>query len=114
KRFNAFSYYFLSQAMDKHNVGRGRDSVRSALQSIKAKALVISISSDVLFPTPEQELLAAYIPNAQLAIIDSYFGHDGFLLEYETLEALIKEFLPPSPKGGYEKVGFVVSKPSEK
>ncbi|HNP22961.1 MAG TPA: homoserine O-acetyltransferase [Panacibacter sp.] len=93
KRFNAFSYYFLSQAMDKHNVGRGRDSVRAALQSIKAKALVISISSDVLFPTSEQELLAAYIPNAQLAVIDSYYGHDGFLLEFETIENLVKDFL---------------------
>lgn len=93
KRFNAFSYYFLSQAMDRHNVGRGRDSVRAALQSIKAKALVISISSDVLFPTSEQELLAAYIPNAQLAVIDSYYGHDGFLLEFETIENLIRDFL---------------------
>ena len=79
--------------MDKHNVGRGRDSVRAALQSIKAKALVISISSDVLFPTSEQELLAAYIPNAQLAVIDSYYGHDGFLLEFETIENLVKDFL---------------------
>jgi homoserine O-acetyltransferase len=93
KRFNAFSYYFLSQGMDKHNVGRGRDSVRAALQSIKAKALVISISSDMLYPTSEQELLAAYIPNAQLAVIDSYYGHDGFLLEYETIETLVKEFI---------------------
>ena len=47
-------------------------------RGIKAKALVTSISSDVLFPTSEQELLAAYIPNAQLAVIDSYYGHDGF------------------------------------
>lgn len=93
KRFNAFSYYVLSQAMDKHNVGRGRDSVRAALQSIRAKALVISISSDVLFPTSEQELLAAYIPNAQLAVIDSYYGHDGFLLEFETIENLVKDFI---------------------
>jgi len=93
KRFNAFSYYFLSQGMDKHNVGRGRDSVRAALQSIKAKAMVISISSDILFPTVEQELLAAYIPNAQLRVIDSYYGHDGFLLEYETIETLVKEFI---------------------
>ena len=93
KRFNAFSYYFLSHAMDKHNVGRGRDSVRAALQSIKAKTLVISISSDVLFPTSEQELLSAYIPNAQLAIIDSYYGHDGFLLEFETIENLVRDFI---------------------
>ena len=93
RRFNAFSYYFLSQAMDKHNVGRGRDSVRAALQSIKANTLVISISSDVLFPTSEQELLSAYIPNAQLAIIDSYYGHDGFLLEFETIENLVRDFI---------------------
>ncbi|NNV56321.1 homoserine O-acetyltransferase family protein [Limnovirga soli] len=93
RRFNAFSYHLLTQAMDKHNVGRGRDAVRAALQSIKAKALVISISSDMLFPTSEQELLAAYIPNAKLAVIDSYYGHDGFLLEYETLETLIKDFI---------------------
>lgn len=96
KRFNAFSYYFLSHAMDKHNVGRGRDSVRAALQSIKAKTLVISISSDVLFPTSEQELLAAYIPNAKLAVIDSYYGHDGFLLEFETIESLVKDFINTS------------------
>ena len=93
KRFNAFSYYFLSQAMDKHNVGRGRDSVRAALQISKSKALVISISSDVLFPTSEQELLSAYIPNAQLSIIDSYYGHDGFLLEFETIENLVRDFI---------------------
>jgi len=93
KRFNAFSYYFLSLGMDKHNVGRGRDSVRAALQSIRAKALVISISSDILFPTSEQELLAAYIPNAQLEVIDSYYGHDGFLLEYEAIETLVREFI---------------------
>src|SRR6476469_4411375 len=93
KRFNAFSYYFLSLGMDKHNVGRGRDSVRAALQSIRAKALVISISSDILFPTSEQELLSAYIPNAQLSIIDSYYGHDGFLLEFEMIENLVRDFI---------------------
>lgn len=98
KRFNAFSYYFLSQGMDKHNVGRGRDSVRAALQSIKARTLVISISSDILFPTSEQELIAAYIPNAQLSVIDSYYGHDGFLLEFETIETLVKEFIDQHKK----------------
>jgi len=65
---------------------------------------VISISSDVLFPTSEQELLAAYIPNAKLEIIDSYYGHDGFLLEFETIENLVRDFMPPSPKGGYQNV----------
>ena len=44
KRFNAFSYYFLSKGMDAHNVGRGRKSVENALQKIKAKTLAIGIT----------------------------------------------------------------------
>ncbi len=93
RRFNAFSYYFLSQSMDKHNVARGRSSVHAALGSITAKTLVIAISSDILFPPAEQELLAAHIPNAELAIINSHYGHDGFLLEYEQITGLIEDFL---------------------
>jgi homoserine O-acetyltransferase len=94
KRFSAYSYYFLTHTMDKHNVGRGRTSVQAALHAIKAKTLVIGISSDILFPSLEQEFLAAYIPNAQLAIIDSNYGHDGFLLEYDALTRLLEEFIP--------------------
>lgn len=94
RRFNAFSYYFLSQAMDKHDVGRARVSAHAALNGIKAKALVIGISTDILFPPSEQETLAAYIPNSQLVIIDSYYGHDGFLLEYESITQHLENFLP--------------------
>jgi len=97
KRFNAFSYYFLSLAMDKHNIGRGRSSLHAALGNITAKALVIAISSDILFPPLEQEFLAAHIPNAELEIINSHYGHDGFLLEYEQLAELIEKFLAKHP-----------------
>lgn len=100
KRFNAFSYHNLSLGMDKHNVGRGRTSVQAALSHINAKTLVIGISSDILFPPIEQETIAAYIPNAQLVIIDSYYGHDGFLLEYESITQHLESFCkPPTPKG---------------
>jgi homoserine O-acetyltransferase/O-succinyltransferase len=57
-----------------------------------AKALIISIHSDILFPLEEQVELARYIPNAQLEIIDSPYGHDGFLLENEQITQLIKQF----------------------
>lgn len=93
RRFNAFSYYFLSKSMDSHDVGRGRTSIETALQSIKAKTLVISIHSDLLFPQAEQEFLAENIPSAKLAIIDSHYGHDGFLLEFEKITELIIPFL---------------------
>jgi homoserine O-acetyltransferase len=93
KRFNAFSYYFLSKAMDTHNVGRSRGSVEQALQQIKAKTLVIGISTDILFPPSEQEFLARHIPGAQVAIIDSLYGHDGFLLEYDIITGLLNNFI---------------------
>lgn len=97
RRFNAFSYYFLSLSMDKHNVARNRSSVHAALSSITAKTMVIAISSDILFPPSEQELLAAHIPNAELVIINSHYGHDGFLLEYEQITELIEGFLAKHP-----------------
>jgi homoserine O-acetyltransferase len=95
KRFNAFSYYFLSQSMDLHDVGRDRNGIDNALGQITAKALVVSISSDILFPTVEQEELAKSIPDAEFKVIDSSYGHDGFLLEFEKLTILLQEFLSP-------------------
>ncbi|HEV8082882.1 MAG: homoserine O-acetyltransferase [Chitinophagaceae bacterium] len=93
KRFNAFSYYFLSKSMDSHNVGRGRGSMEAALSHIKAKTLVIGIVSDILFPLKEQEFIASNITGAKFRSIQSTYGHDGFLLEYERIENLITEFL---------------------
>ena len=91
-RFNAFSYHALSRSMDAHNVGRGRGSLKNALVGITAKTMVISISSDILFPVSEQQFLADNIPGASLVIIDSTFGHDGFLLEFEQIQTAIENF----------------------
>lgn len=93
KRFTAFSYFFLSKAMDTHNVGRNRGSAEQALQKVKAKTLVIGISTDILFPPSEQEFIAKHIPGAQVAIIDSLYGHDGFLLEYDAITGLLNNFI---------------------
>ena len=92
-RFNAFSYYFLSKSMDSHNLGRGRESIETALQQIKAKTLAIGITTDILFPVTEQHFIADNIPNAQIKIIHSNYGHDGFLLEFEQIETIISHFL---------------------
>ncbi len=93
RRFNAFSYYFLSKSMDAHNVGRGRGGLEKALQKITAKTLVIGLSTDLLFPVSEQQLLAKYIPGATFVEIQSLYGHDGFLLEFETIGEIISHFL---------------------
>lgn len=93
KRFNAFSYYFLSRSMDSHNVGRNRGSLEAALKKITAKTLVIGITTDILFPLREQQFLADSIPGAKFHSIHSSYGHDGFLLEYDKIKNLVTDFL---------------------
>lgn len=93
KRFNAYSYWYLTKAMDSHNLGRGRTSVEAALASIKANTLVIGITSDILFPRHEQKFIAKHIREAEYYEIDSLYGHDGFLLEVEKLKNIISKFL---------------------
>ena len=93
KRFNAFSYYFLSKSMDSHNVGRGRVSIENALQQIKARTHVIGIYTDILFPLSEQQFIPDSVPYAQFTPIHSLYGHDGFLLEFEQIEEIITRFL---------------------
>ena len=92
-RFNVISYYRLTQSMDSHDVGRSRGGILNALKKITAKTLVIGIKSDVLYPINEQEYLKENISGAQLLSIASDFGHDGFLLEYEKIEAALKLFI---------------------
>lgn len=99
KRFNAYSYVRLSEAMDSHNVARNRhEAVEHTLATIKIKTLVIGISSDILFPPEEQQFLAKHIPNAQYHEIDSFYGHDGFLLETTQLTEVIKQFYSTTKK----------------
>jgi len=91
-RFNAYSYVTLLNAMDSHNVGRGKVTVEKALEKITAKTLVVGISSDLLFPVSEQEYLAKHVANSQFQIIDSFYGHDGFLIETKKLTEIISNF----------------------
>ncbi len=91
-RFNAFTYWTLSKVMDSHNVGRGRQSVQHALKSIKAKALVVGIENDILFPLTEQQYLSQQIPRAAFEVMTSIYGHDGFLVEFDQLKNIIKHY----------------------
>ncbi len=96
KRFNTFSYWSLSKAMDSHNVGRGRGGVEQALASITARTTVIGIDSDVLFPASEQKYIAKNIPNAIYKELSSQLGHDGFLTESKSVSNIISNALAPN------------------
>ncbi len=92
KRFDSQSYYCLTRAMDSHNVGRGRGSVEDALKLIKARALVVGIESDYLFPPNEQRRIAASLKLSHYLEISTPFGHDGFLIEWDLLDDMVRSF----------------------
>lgn len=93
RRFNAYSYYRLTQAFDSHNVGRYRGGIEAALSTIACPTMVVGISSDIIFPVSEQIFLYRHIPNCQLRLLASRFGHDGFLVEYDQLNRILKPFI---------------------
>ena len=93
RRFDAGSYVRLTQLMNAHDVGRGRGGVGAALAAVEARTLVVGISSDRLYPVAQQEELARAIPGARLEVIESPYGHDGFLIEWETVGRLAGELL---------------------
>lgn len=82
KRFNAYSYWLLTKAMDSHHLGRkrGGDLIK-ALESITQPTFIIGIHSDILCPLDEQRFMVQHMPNATLMEIDSAYGHDGFIIE---------------------------------
>lgn len=93
-RFNTQSYWLLTKSMDSHNLARGRNKTQQeVLQSITQKTLIIGISSDLLCPVEEQKKIAENIPNAEYVEIDSSYGHDGFLIEYQKISLHISNWL---------------------
>ncbi|MEU3956692.1 homoserine O-acetyltransferase [Streptomyces achromogenes] len=94
RRFDAASYVVLAEAMNAHDVGRGRGGVRAALRRVTVPALVAGVDSDRLYPPAQQAELAALIPGAdRLRVVESPYGHDGFLIETEQVAALVRELL---------------------
>lgn len=94
KRFNAYSYWLLTKAMDSHHLGRGRGGdLIKVLQSIPQPTLIIGIRSDILCPLDEQQFMADHIPHTRFYEIDSAFGHDGFIIETAQISRFLNEWM---------------------
>lgn len=92
-RFDANTYLTLTAAMDSHDIGRGRGPIEPILRRIDTRALVVGISTDVLYPVAEVRQLAASMPNARFAVLDSPHGHDAFLIDTDQLNRTVQGFL---------------------
>nr|ODN86941.1 homoserine O-acetyltransferase [Cryptococcus depauperatus CBS 7841] len=118
-RFDANCYIHITRKLDTHDLSTpSRDTSLSSLSSslpafldapepideeletrlahalsLEPSALIIGIESDGLFTTSEQKELAAHIPDAELVIIPSPDGHDGFLLEFEAINNWVEGWM---------------------
>ncbi|TVQ69334.1 MAG: homoserine O-acetyltransferase [Balneolaceae bacterium] len=94
ERFDAVTYVRLTQAMDSHDVSRGRGSFEHILGRLNIPVLVIGISSDILYPVEEQKELVSLLGNARYVELSSDNGHDAFLIEFDAIQSLVKKHLP--------------------
>lgn len=97
KRFDANSYLYLIKSMDLHDITRGIGSLEQALGRFNGKTFVIGINSDFLYPTYEQRQLVTIMHRMGKEVsyyeIDSPYGHDAFLIEFEQMTKGLKEFI---------------------
>ena len=94
KRFDANTYIALTEAMNSHDVGRDRGGVAAALSTIKIPVIAVGIDTDRLFPVRLQAEIAELAPVAEpMVTITSPFGHDGFLVEVESVGEVIRQAL---------------------
>jgi homoserine O-acetyltransferase/O-succinyltransferase len=90
RRFDPNSYIVLSEAMNQHDIGRGREGVAVALSGVRAEVTVAGIASDRLYPLRLQQELARLLPGAgPVAVIESESGHDGFLVEMDQVSDVV-------------------------
>lgn len=93
KRFNAFSYWHLSKAMDSHAIAESAKDTLPKLAQLEIPALIIGVENDLLFPFCEQEFLAENLKDSKLYAIDSRYGHDAFLIEENQVAEILNQEL---------------------
>jgi len=96
-RFDANSYLYITKAMDYFDLTAGRGSLAAALEKTLARFLVISFSSDWLYPSYQsQEMVRALRSrNCDVAYVElqSNYGHDSFLVDVAEQTDLVSGFL---------------------
>lgn len=97
ERFDANSYLYITKAVDLYDAAQKYGSLEEAFKRTNAKFLVMSFTSDWLFPTAQSKEIVNALVKAQKDVsfceIESPCGHDAFLLEFETQTKIVKSFL---------------------
>lgn len=93
-RFDAGSYVTLTDALNRHDIGRGRGGLNRALSSIHVPMFIAGIDTDILYPYHQQEHLSRNVANLLgMAKISSPVGHDAFLAENRQMDHVLRRFV---------------------
>lgn len=93
ERFDANSYLYLLEAMNNHDIGQGREGWREAARHYKAAVYTISFEHDLLYPNDFIEQFSQFAPDGEHHHIQTDYGHDGFLVEFDHWGRWIQEKL---------------------
>jgi len=96
--FDPNSYLYLSRAMDWFDIAEHGESISDGMSKIDVeKALVVGVTTDILFPARQQREIAdamrATGTDVDYIEIDSVNGHDAFLIDDEHFSPVVKNFL---------------------
>lgn len=102
------SYLYISKAMDLFDLADGAPGYEEGVARVRAHALVVGVTTDLLFPIHQQEevarILRAWGRDCRFVRIDSVYGHDAFLIEVDRFGRIVRSFLdepaPPPPRRG--------------
>ncbi|MBO9883281.1 homoserine O-acetyltransferase [Xanthomonas sp. D-109] len=92
ERFDANCYLGLIDAMDRHDIGRGRGGVDAALRRIVQPTMIVAVSSDALYVTSDQLAICEHLSDVRFVEITSDHGHDGFLIDAAQIDPYLVSF----------------------
>lgn len=94
QRFDAASYVTLTEALNRHDVGRGRGGLNKALASSTVPTMIVGVDTDILYPYHQQEHLSRNLGNLlAMAKLSSPVGHDAFLVEARQMDRILRNFI---------------------
>ena len=102
-RFDAASSVVLTEALNRHDIGRGRGGLNKALAASQVPTMVVGVDTDILYPYHQQEHLSRNLGNLlAMAKIVSPVGHDAFLTEARQMDRILRNFITVSAPDGLD------------
>ncbi|WP_277100284.1 homoserine O-acetyltransferase MetX [Corynebacterium riegelii] len=94
KRFDAACYVTLTEALNRHDIGRGRGGLNKALASSTVPTMIVGVDTDILYPYHQQEHISRNLGNLlAMSKLSSPVGHDAFLVEARQMDRILRHFI---------------------